>query len=205
MALKSKVVDGKTVWYSDSFGLDENTTFGSKNEIYNYFGSMGVQPGQVDPDFEGGSTGGIANLGTSNKTYALGDYTFNASGQIVAGPCGPTFCEDDLVPNAETGMSNADQMLGGLIQDMSATAVKAPRKGKAKPVKETHQCKNAYGHSYMCGPTDPRHPNYKPKQQDWMSMMGMAPEKMDPRTSRKHKIYSDSRRTKAMKKYTRKR
>lgn len=192
------MVDGKKVYYTDGFGLDENTTFGSKNELYNYFGGMGVQPGQIDPDFQGGTHGGTTNLGKSNKTFTVGEYKFSSSGVMIAGPCGSEFCSD-VDPDMK------QQVQWDLVQAMSGTAAtkSSERSKKAGTnVEKTHQCKNAYGHSYMCGPTDPRHPKYKPKQQDWSSMLYGAQE-IDSRTAKKQKVWYDSRSERKAKKYSR--
>lgn len=195
MALKSKIVNGETVWYTDSFGLDDNTTFASKNEIYNYFGAMGVQPGQIDPNFMGGSHGGQANIGGGKSSYDIGGYTFNASGTITGGPCGLEFCTD----------LTADQKGGiqfDLMQAMSGTAVKkAP---KSKDTRKYH-CKTPGGISYMCGPGDPNYTGPKKKTgQQWMSqMIGTFQDKTDPRTQKKLKKYYDSRAVRKIEKRSR--
>ena len=195
MALKSKVVNGKTVWYTTGFGLDESTTFDTKIKLYNYFGAMGVQPGQIDPSFGGGTHGGTANLGLDKKTsYTIGGYKFNASGVITDGPCGIEFC-GDLDADAKGGIQY------DLIQAMAGTAVKK----SVKPKQDKLHCRNAYGHAYMCGPDDPRYTGPKKKTgQQWMSQgMGMYEDKTDTRVKRRQKLFYDSRSARKAKKYSR--
>lgn len=195
MALKSKVVNGKTVWYTTGFGLDENTTFDSKTKLYNYFGAMGVQPGQIDPSFGGGTHGGQANLGLDTKTsYKIGGYTFNAAGVITGGPCGIKFC-DNLDADAKGGIQY------DLLQAMAGTAVTK----SVKPKQDKFHCRNDYGIAYMCGPSDPRYTGPKKKTgQQWMSqVMGTYQDKTDTRVKRKQKLYYDSRTQRKMKKYSR--
>ena len=143
---------------------------------------MGVQPGQIDPSFGGGTHGGVTNLGKSDKTYSIGDYKFNASGVIIGGPCGIELCAGDIESGA------ADQVQWDLIQAMSATAVAAPRKigGKMKA-----------GAGYQdLGP--------KKKKSAWKQYFGdFQQEKVDSRTARKQKLFYDSRSERKAKRYSR--
>ena len=199
MALKSKVVNGETVWYTTGFGLDENTTFGSKNELYNYFGAMGVQPGQVDPSFSGTGKSTLGSATGKGSGYSIGGYTFDASGVMTGGPCGIEFCPD-ISPDEKGGIQFE------LIQAMSGTAAKASEK-RRKESGDTrkYHCKMPDGIAYMCGPDDPNYTGPKKKTgQQWMGeMMGTYQDKTDVRTQRKYKKYYDSRATRKLTKRSR--